>query len=130
MSDNPQIGRLVPHNEDPRPWRAGANNATTIEFTCDVKINGHDLKAGKYGLFMVPTDGDWTVIFNKTWKQWGSFQYKKAEDALRVQVTPEKAPHQEWLMYGFDDCLAYSTVAYLRWDDKKIPFKIEMTPPQ
>ena len=91
-------------------------------------MEGKELKAGTYGLFMVPTKGDWTVVFSKTAKQWGSFRYKKEDDALRVTVTPIEAPNQEWLMYGFDDTLAYSTVAYLRWEKKKISFKIETTP--
>lgn len=124
-SDNPRIGPLVPRDGDPRPWRAGANEATTITFTEDVKVEGKDLAAGTYALFMIPTDGDWTVIFSKNAKQWGSFAYKQEDDALRVNVTPVEAPHQEWLMYGFDDPEAYSTTAYLHWEKVKVPFKIE-----
>jgi len=124
-SDNAQIGQLVPRDGDPRPWRAGANEATTITFEEDVKIEGKDLAAGTYALSMIPTDGDWTVVFNKDTKQWGSFFYKKDEDALRVAVTPVEAPHVEWLMYGFEDPSAWGATAYLRWDTKKISFKIE-----
>ncbi len=126
-SDNEVIGRLVPHNEDPRPWRAGANNATTITFSKDVKIEGEDLAAGTYALFMVPRDeGDWTIIFSTNAKQWGSFRYNKEEDALRVDVAPEDADHQEWLVYGFEDCEGPSGTAYLRWEKKKISFKIDV----
>lgn len=125
-SDNEVIGRLVPHNEDPRPWRAGANNATTITFSKDVKVEGEALAAGTYALFMVPREeGDWTIIFSKNAKQWGSFKYNKEEDALRVDVTPEAAEHQEWLVYGFDDCEGASGTAYLRWEKKKVSFHIE-----
>lgn len=126
-SDNEVIGRLVPHDEDPRPWRAGANNATTITFSKDVKVEGEDLAAGTYALFMVPrTEGDWTVIFSKNAKQWGSFRYNKEEDALRVDVTPEEAPHQEWLVYGFDDCVENKGTAFLHWEKVKVPFQIEV----
>jgi hypothetical protein len=126
-SDNEVIGRLVPHDEDPRPWRAGANNATTITLSQDVKVEGKDLAAGTYALFMVPrSEGDWTVIFSKKPKQWGTFTYNKDDDALRVEVTPEDAPHQEWLVYGFDDCEKATGTAFLHWEKKKIPFKIEV----
>jgi len=126
-SDNAVIGRLVPHDEEPRPWRAGANNATTITFSKDVKVEGEDLAAGSYALFMVPREeGDWTVIISKNVKQWGSFRYNKDEDALRVDVTPADAPHQEWLVYGFDDCEGAAGMAYLHWEKKKISFKIEV----
>lgn len=124
-SDNVQIGPLVPHNEDPRPWRAGANEATTIEVNEDVLVEGKELAAGTYALFMIPTDGDWTVVFSKQARQWGSFRYKKEDDALRVSVKAAKTEHQEWLAYGFDDPGAYSATAYLRWNDVKVSFKIE-----
>jgi len=124
-SDNAQIGALVPRDGDPRPWRAGANNSTIIEVTGDVKIGRKDLPAGKYALFMIPTDDEWIIIVNKEVK-WGSFQYKEEHDVLRISVKPEEAPHQEWLVYGFENPSAYSTTAYLRWEKVKIPFEITM----
>jgi hypothetical protein len=126
MSDNAQIGRLVPFNENPRPWRAGANEATTIEFTSDVLVEGQALPAGKYALFLVPTKGDWTVIFSKQARQWGSFRYNKEDDALRVTVTPEEAPHREWLQYGFENLGAWSCNAYMHWEKIKVSFTIEL----
>ena len=124
-SDNVRIGSLVPRNGDPRPWRAGANEATTIEFNEDVLVEGKELAAGKYALFMIPTDGVWTVVFSTSARQWGAFAYKDQDDALRVTVSPKEAPHQEWLAYGFDDPATWSTTAYLRWEKVKVPFKIE-----
>ncbi len=73
-------------------WRTGANEATVFEVNKDVMVEGKALKAGKYALFTIPGEAAWTVIFNKTAKQWGSFEYKQADDALRVQVKPAKAP--------------------------------------
>ena len=125
QSDNARIGALVPRNGDPRPWRAGANEATTISFSNDVLVEGQELAAGTYALFLIPTDGDWTVVFNTAAKQWGSFGYKQDKDALRVNVTPAEAPHQEWLAYGFDDPAASSATAYLHWEKVKVSFKIE-----
>lgn len=81
-------GGLVPYN---KVWRTGANEATTIEFDKDVKIEGKSLKAGKYALFTIPTQDKWTIIFNTNHQQWGAYQYKKADDALRVEVSPNKS---------------------------------------
>lgn len=73
-------------------WRTGANEATTFEITKDAKIQGkYPLKAGKYSLYSIPGENKWTIIFNKTWNQWGT-EYSQADDALRVDVTPAKAP--------------------------------------
>jgi hypothetical protein len=110
----------------PFPWRAGANENTTIEFSREVLVEGHKLPAGKYGLFMIPSKKDWIIIFSKNSSAWGSFSYKESEDALRITVTPVEAPHMEWLMYGFDDLAGTSATAYLWWDNLKVPFKIAL----
>ena len=109
------------------PWRAGANENTIITFSHDVKIEGKELKAGTYGLFLaIDKTGPWTWIFSKNSTSWGSYFYDANEDALKISVTPLDAPHKEWLTYGFEDRLPNSTVAYLRWDNKRVPFKIEV----
>jgi DNA gyrase inhibitor GyrI len=71
-------------------WRTGANEATVFETSKAVKINGKELPAGKYGLFTISGKDNWTIIFNKTWKQWGAFSYKQADDALRVEAKAQK----------------------------------------
>ena len=109
------------------PWRAGANENTTITFSHDVKVEGKDLKAGTYGLFLaIEKTGPWTWIFSKNSTSWGSYFYNDEEDALRVAVTPLDAPHNEWLTFGFEDRLPNAASAYLRWDNKRVPFKIEV----
>jgi hypothetical protein len=128
-------GGLVPYGmspgnqyskNKPYPWRAGANENTTIEFNKDVLVEGKPLPAGKYGLHMIPGEKEWTIIFSKNNAAWGSFAYNQDEDALRVTVTPVKAPFEEWLMYGFDDLAGTSATAYLRWEQLKVPFKIQV----
>ncbi|MBS1951343.1 MAG: hypothetical protein OJF59_003198 [Cytophagales bacterium] len=109
------------------PWRAGANENTTISFSHDVKVEGKDLKAGTYGLFLATAkDGPWTWVFSTNSTSWGSYFYNSAEDALRVEVMPASAPFTEYLTYGFDDRLPASAVAYLQWENKRIPLKIEV----
>lgn len=126
-------GELVPYGMEPGreysdnkpfPWRGGANECTTIEFSRDVLVNGHKIAAGKYSLHFIPSQKKWTVIFNRNNTLWGSFKYNEAEDALRVKVKPVSAPFQEWLMYGFDALSDYGTTAYLHWVELKVPFRI------
>jgi hypothetical protein len=128
-------GDLVPYgmapgnqysDNKPFPWRAGANENTTIEFGHDLLIEGQRLPAGKYGIHMIPSQTTWTIIFSKKNAEWGSFSYDQAEDALRVTVTPVAAPHQEWLMFGFDDLAGTSATAYLWWEKLKVPFRIAL----
>lgn len=116
-------GELVPYKE---VWRAGANENTTISFPDDVTINGNSLPAGTYGLHMIPDQNEWTVIFSKNYKAWGSFFYKKEEDALRVTVKPIPASFQEWLSYDFIERQPNSAVVALTWEKLRVPFKIEV----
>lgn len=83
-------GALVPYDA---VWRAGANEATTFETDKDIRVQGQLLPAGQYSFFVIPVkDKPWTVIFNKTAKQWGAFKYNQEEDQLRVMVTPKSLP--------------------------------------
>ena len=105
-------------------WRTGANEATVFSVTDDVTINGEALPAGVYSFFAIPTEGDWTLIFNKQAEQWGAFDYDESQDALRVTVTPEEGPQNEWLAYYFGDLAGSSATAYLHWDTVRVPFTI------
>ena len=73
-------------------WRTGANEATTIELDKPAKIEGQALAAGKYELFSIPGESEWTIIFQKYGKQWGAYDYKESNDVLRVKVKAGKAP--------------------------------------
>ncbi len=128
-------GKLVPYGYNnlgfgtskAAPWRAGANMNTTIEFTHDVKVEGKDIKAGKYGLHIaLKEDGMATMIFSNNSNSWGSYFYDEKEDALRVDVKTIEAPHMETLTFLFPKVEADNTIAVLRWEKKEIPFKIEV----
>ena len=120
-------GRLVPYGQ---VWRAGANENTVITFSTPVTVGGHALPAGSYGLHMIPTEHDWTVIFNRESKAWGSFFYDKADDAARVTVTPAAAPFEEHLVYTFDGVSDKSVVATLRWEKVAVPIRIDVDTPE
>ena len=121
-------GELVPYGE---VWRAGANENTTISFSSAVKVGGKALRAGTYGLHMIPTQKDWTIIFSNMTVAWGSFSYTPKEDALRIPVTPQpsEAP-EERLSYRFDDPTETQVTLALRWEKLKVPIKIEVDTPQ
>jgi len=111
-------------------WRAGANENTTISFSTPVKIEGQALPAGTYGLFMIPSAGQWTVVFSKFANGWGAYNYDQSEDALRVNVTPQTlAENQERLEYTFDDITNTAANASLRWEKLRVPIKIEVDLP-
>ncbi len=111
----------------PAPWRAGANENTTIEFTTDVKIEGHDLPAGTYGFFVAYGADESTLIFSKNSTSWGNFFYDPEEDALRVKVKPVKTDKStEWLRYDFIDQTPSSATVQLQWEKLAMSFRIDV----
>ncbi|HEX6106022.1 MAG TPA: DUF2911 domain-containing protein [Gemmatimonadales bacterium] len=114
-------GKLVPYDS---VWRAGANENTVIAFSSPVRVAGQEVPAGRYGLHMIPTQGEWTVILSRQADAWGSFSYDPGEDLLRVRTTPVPAEPQERLAYTFDAPGADSVVATLRWDELAVPIPI------
>jgi hypothetical protein len=116
-------GKVVPYGQ---VWRAGANENTTITFTDPVTIEGQALDKGTYGLHMIPGENEWTVIFSKDARAWGSFSYKQEDDALRVTVKPQPAELHDALAYDFNDVKADSTVITLSWEKVAVPFKVHV----
>ena len=108
-------------------WRSGANEATMFVITDDVLINGQKLPAGSYSLHTIPTKDEWTIVFNGTSNQWGSFNYDPAKDTLRVKVKPQWAnENQEWLEYSFDPLTDNSAQVNIRWEKIRVPFTVEI----
>jgi tetratricopeptide (TPR) repeat protein len=102
-----------------------------VTFSSDVKIGGKPLKAGTYGLHMIPTQREWTVAFSTMALAWGSFSYDAKEDALRVTVTPRtEASSEERLSYGFDDVTDTKATLVLRWEKLAVPISIEIDTPK
>lgn len=111
-------GDLVPFD---KVWRTGANNATTITFDKDVKIEGQALKAGKYAIFTIPTATDWTFIFNSKADQWGAYSYSDKEDVLKVKVKSGKAAaFTERMTFTVD-----TKTVKLAWENLEVGFKVE-----
>ncbi len=109
------------------PWRAGANENTTIHFEHDVLVEGEPLPAGKYGLHMIPGEDNWTVIFSSDHSSWGSFFYEEERDALRVSVTPQKGPFAERMGYAFvDQDDAGGVTVALSWEELVVPIRVQV----
>lgn len=127
VKDRKIWGELVPYGE---VWRTGANENTTIKFSTPVKIGGKELPAGLYGLQTIPTEGDWTVIFSKDADQWGAFNYKPENDALRIQAKPQTADFRERMTFEIEDVTDNSAQVVMHWEKLRVPFTVEVDTPK
>ncbi len=102
-------------------WRAGANETTAFTLSADATVEGKKLSAGKYAFFIIPTENEATVIFNKTIK-WGAFSYKQDEDVLRISVPVKKSK-------AFAEKLTYMVSpkgeVSLAWENSVIAFAVK-----
>jgi predicted negative regulator of RcsB-dependent stress response len=126
VNKRPVWGTLVPYGH---VWRAGANENTVIAFSSEVSIGGQKIPAGSYGLHLIPTDKDWTLILNRESHAWGSFFYDEKDDVARLPVTPKPADFQERLGYTFDDPSDAGVTAVLRWEKIAVPIAIAVDTP-
>jgi len=114
-------------NKNTSPWRAGANENTIITFEHDVKVEGKNLKAGTYGLFMAIWPDSVTIIFSNQSDAWGSFYYEDRNDALRVTVKPVMLDKSvEYLKYEFIEHKEKSCTIALMWEKLMVPFKVDV----
>lgn len=102
-------------------WRTGANESSWIEVSGDVMVEGKSLVAGKYGLFTIPGEDEWTIIFNKKWDGWGAFEYDQNSDVLRVTV-PSKTMDE--VVEQFTINIEENGDVILAWDKTQVKFSI------
>lgn len=110
------MGGLVPFGE---VWRTGANATTSIEFSADAKVEGKAVAKGKYGLYTIPGEDEWTIIINKTIK-WGAYDYNAKEDVLRVNVKPTKT---DSMVETFTISIVDNKVV-MKWENTQVAFAI------
>ena len=124
QNTRPKDAAIVPWGH---MWRTGANDATTFEVTDDVLINGQKLPAGSYSLHTIPNKDEWTIVFNVTANQSGSFNYDAAKDTLRVKAKPQWVnDNQEWLQFSIDPVADNSARVTIRWEKISVPFTVEV----
>ena len=120
----PKNAVIVPYGH---VWRTGADDATMFTVSDDVLINGQKLAAGTYSLHTIPTKDEWTIVFNGTSNQWGSFNYDPAKDTLRVKAKPAWVnDNQEWLAFTFDPVTEDSAQVNIRWEKISVPFTVKV----
>lgn len=110
------MGELVPYG---KVWRTGANATTAIEFSGDVKVEGKALAKGKYGLYTIPGENEWTIIINKV-ATGSPYDYSDKQDALRVVVKPGKTKS---FVETFNVAVEKNTVV-LAWENTSVSFKV------
>ena len=115
------FGGIVPFGEI---WNPGANDATTVEFSRDVTINGNPLAAGKYSLWAIPDPNRWTVIFSRQADVYHTPYPGEEHDALRFMVSPRLGEHMETMAFYFAAVEKKDTELRLHWGDTYIPFDI------
>lgn len=109
------------------PWRAGANENTTLTVSTDVKIEGQALKAGSYGLFLeLSEDGKETLILSSNHDSWGSYFYKPEEVVLKASIQSQETPFTNILTYDFDEISRNHGVLTLKWEKKAFPIRIDV----
>ncbi|HEX5876500.1 MAG TPA: DUF2911 domain-containing protein [Pyrinomonadaceae bacterium] len=124
QNERPKDAVIVPYGH---MWRTGANEATMFEVNSDVMINGQKLAAGSYSLHTIPNKEEWTIIFNGTSNQWGSFNYDPAKDTLRVKAKPQMvAESQEWLAFTIDPVAEDAAQVNIRWEKVSVPFTVKV----
>lgn len=119
-------GGLVPYN---KLWRAGANEATTIEFSTEVNLEGQTVRAGRYSLFFIPGEEEWTVILNNVPDQMGTYEYSEDKDEVRFTVKPKMNEGlQERLMYSIHDMNVEMGYIKLSWEKMRLylRFKVDV----
>lgn len=125
MKGRTVFGDLVPYG---KLWRTGANMATKITFSDDVKIGGKDLPAGTYALFSIPGENEWTIIMNKNINQGGTGNYKESEDALRVDIKSMKIPGTiETFSIGLEDVKPTSALIEILWESTVVQIPLEVS---
>lgn len=113
---------LVPYGEI---WRTGANEATTFAVNQDVMIGEDTVSAGRYALFTIPADGEWTVILNRDADQWGAYEYNEEEDALRFMVTPEMTDTTQEKMTFKAEAEEAAVHVHFMWEKLTFTFAVQ-----
>ncbi len=116
------FGGLEPYG---KAWRAGANEATIFQTDKDITVGGTPVKAGKYSLFAIPGENEWTVILNSETGQWGvkrggDANFDPAKNVASVKVKPKKSALQEKLVYEVN-----ASGFVLRWENTEVPVSVK-----
>jgi hypothetical protein len=125
VKDRMVWGGLVPYGE---VWRTGANEATLVTFSSDVKVEGMVVPAGKYAFYAIPGKDEWQVMLNSNWDTWGTDGYEEANNVVSVKIRPEKVKEsKERLAYHLDYISDDEAMIVLRWEMIRLPIRVSVS---
>jgi hypothetical protein len=109
-----------------RIWNPGADSATRISFDHDVQVEGRDVKAGEYTIWLLPrSSAPWTFILSRAAHVFHTPYPGEEQDALRVDVTPERGAHMETLALYFPVVNRDEAVLRVHWGETIVPVRIK-----
>jgi len=117
------FGALVPYDA---VWTPGADKATAISISRNIDVNGHSLPKGSYSVWTIPRPDEWTIIFSKAANAYHTEYPGEAQDALRLEVTPQKGPHVETLTFAFPIVEGKDAALELQWGEVRVPLSIRV----
>ena len=123
------FGKVVRWNQ---VWTPGANWATTIETTRDIRLQGQTLPKGKYSIWMIPAqDSAWTFVVNRNAQLYHTRRPRgTADDVLRFKVNPVTASHMEALLWYFPDIQRDSAVLRMHWGTTAVDVSVHTMDPR
>lgn len=116
------MGELVPYGKE---WRTGANEATSFVTDADLMVGDLKVPAGKYTLYTIPGESEWTIIINKQTGQWGT-EYNEGQDLGRTKAKVSKASSKiDPFTISFDQAKGKKTVLNLAWENTKVSVPVQ-----
>jgi hypothetical protein len=116
------FGQLVPWDG---VWHPGADSATRISFDRPVRLEGQEVRAGEYSLWLIPrASRPWTVILSRAAHVFHKPYPGAASDAYRFDVSPERGTHMESLAIYFPSVLRADAVLRIHWGETVLPIRV------
>ena len=116
------FGHLVPWDSI---WHPGADSATRISFAHDVLIEGREVRAGDYSVWLVPrAHSAWTFILNGQARAFHKPYPGADKEVFRVDVMPESLSHMETMAIYFPVVRKDSAVMRIHWGTTSVPIRI------
>ncbi|HPE97742.1 MAG TPA: DUF2911 domain-containing protein [Chitinophagales bacterium] len=117
------FGDLVPYGEI---WRTGANKCVQLEVSDPIMVNGNMLDSGKYSLFTIPGEKEWTIIINTNTELWGAGGYSQEQDVMRFNVPSSgMAETAESFTIDFSNITPNTADCNIYWERTRVSFPIE-----
>jgi hypothetical protein len=123
-------------------WRTGANEPTILHLPFAARVAGLPVSRGKYSIYTVPSPETWTLVLNRSTRQWGLTRpergprgnlfpsaytpWVRAAEVGRASVEAREISHVERLTIRADVVDALTTDLLIEWErtQVRIPIKV------